>query len=305
MPLCKHCGSSKVQKRGKSKQGKIKIKCHECKRYSETIELQSKGSKNTYRSARILLLDIETLPGEFYAFDPKVEYLSPDKKIKDWSISCYAAKWLFEPEIMGEVVTRQEAFDRTEASILEGIWELMDEADIFVTQNGNNFDLRKIKTKFIKYKFPPPSKTLSVDTLQVARSEFGFTYNRLDELGQEFGIGKKIDMVFNDWKMCLTNDDSAEVYLRNMLAYCKRDVAPLLEDVYLHMLPWIPNHPNLGLYTEHDGDVCPKCESQNLKWGEKYPTPQGMWEGFRCMSCGAIGRGKGKEHKIKGVNLTN
>lgn len=276
---------------------KIRYECGDCGRFPSYL------SPSSYRTARILLLDIETLPGEFYAFDPKVEYLSPDKKIKDWSISCYAAKWLFEPEIMGEVVTKQEAFDRKELSILEGIWKLMNEAHIIVTQNGNNFDIKKIKTKFIKYNFIPPSKFLSVDTLQVARSEFGFTYNRLDELGQEFGIGKKIDMVFNDWKMCLTNDDDAEDYLHNMLTYCKRDVAPLLEDVYLHMLPWIPNHPNLSLYTDQDEEVCRNCESSDLSWGEKYPTPAGIWKGWRCNSCGAIGRGKGKENKIKDVSL--
>src|SRR5690242_9742355 len=74
----------------------------------ENVEKYTKPYR--FRSAKILLLDIETLPGEFYAFDPKVDYLSPDKKIKDWSISCYAAKWLFEPEIMGEVVSAEEAF---------------------------------------------------------------------------------------------------------------------------------------------------------------------------------------------------
>lgn len=267
------------------------------------IQTKETHTQNRFRSARILLLDIETLPGEYYAFDPKVEYLSPDKKIKDWSISCYAAKWLFEPEIMGEVVSAEEAFNRDETSILKSVWKLMDDADIIVTQNGVGFDIPKLNTKLIKHGYIPPSKFLNVDTLRVSRSVFGFSYNRLDEVGQEFGIGKKIEMVFNDWKMCLTNDISAEEYLQNMLIYCKRDVAPLLEDVYLKMLPWIPNHPNLNLYVEHDADVCPKCESQDLRWGNMYPTPQGLWKGWRCQSCGASGRGKGKEHKIKGTNL--
>lgn len=263
------------------------------------------GDRNEYRSAKILLLDIETLPGEFYAFDPRVDYLSPDKKIKDWSISCYAAKWLFHPEIMGEVVSAGEAFNRQDGSILPSIWHLMDEAQIVVTQNGLNFDIRKLNTKFLTHGYKPPSKYLNVDTLKVAQSVFGFNYNRLNELGQEIGIGKKIDMNFADWKQCLTNDSAAEEHLQRMLIYCKNDIAPLLEEVYLHFLPWIPNHPNLGLYTNLDGDVCPKCESQDLEWTEEYPTPAGLWEGFRCMGCGTTGRGKKKHHKITSVNVAS
>lgn len=261
--------------------------------------------RHRFRSSRILLLDIETLPGEYYAFDPKVDYLTADKRIKDWSISCYAAKWLFEPEIMGESVTPQEAFDRTEASILGGVWKLMDQAHIIVTQNGVNFDMKKLNAKFIKAGYAPPSKYLNADTLLTARSVFGFSYNNLNELARELGIhDEKIKMSFVDWKNCLTNDRPARDSLDYMLAYCKKDVAPMLEDVYLKMLPWFPNHPNLGIYTNHDADVCPRCESQDLKWGLEYPTPQGLWEGFRCNACGVIGRGKGKEHKIKSAQVT-
>lgn len=256
------------------------------------------------RSAKILLLDIETLPGEYYAFDPKVDYLSPDKQIKDWSIACWGAKWLFEDEIMGVRVTRKEAYDRKDISILEPIWSLMNDAHIVVTQNGINFDHKKLNSRFIENQIKPPARFLKVDTLETAKKVFGWSYNRLDELGQKLGIGKKIDMSFVDWKKCLTNDDDADVALDHMLTYCKRDIAPLLEDVYLAMLPYMENHPNLNVYTDHDSDVCPKCESFEITWNEKpYATPQGLWESFRCQTCGAIGRGTRKEHNLKKTGI--
>lgn len=268
-------------------------------------ETKVKGVKHR-RSARILLLDIETLPGEFYAFDPRVEYLSPDKMIKDVSIACWAAKWLFEPEIMGETVNEWDAYQRKDDTVLDGIWKLMNEADIVITHNGLKFDIPLLYGRFVSHHMAPPTKFQNVDTCQVSRNVFKFSYNRLDELGQRFGIGKKLDMSFVDWKNCLTNDKTARNALENMLTYCKNDIAPLLEDVYLAMLPYIPNHPNLGLWNlEDEGDHCKNCESKDLKWEEKaYATPQGLWKSWSCNTCGAVGRGVGKENKLKSVSLT-
>jgi hypothetical protein len=268
-------------------------------------KITTKKAKN-FRSARILLLDVETLPGEYYAFDPKVEYLSPDKQIKGVSISCYAAKWLFEPEIMGEVVKAREAYERSDWSILGGIWKLMNEADIIITHNGLNFDIPLLYGRFVTNKMMPPTKFQNIDTCKTSKNVFKFEYNRLDELGQRFGIGKKLDMSFTDWRNCLTKNKKAEKALQNMLTYCKNDIAPLLEDVYLSMLPYIPNHPNLGLWNvEMDKDCCKNCESTNLLWNTKpYATPSGLWMSWRCQSCGAVGRSTNRKDKIKSVSLT-
>jgi transposase-like protein len=298
MPSCRYCGSSNVIRRGKLDTGKTKYRCKDCGRWGNT------GGPRNVRSARILLLDIETLPGEYYAFDPKVEYIAPIMQIKDWSIACYSAKWLFEDKVMGQTVTAQEAYDRQDSSILGGIWKLMNEADIIITQNGIKFDIKKLNTRFVLNKMMPPARFLNVDTLRTARDVFGFTYNRLDELGQKFGIGKKIEMSFRDWKNCLTNDSKATQSLKLMLEYCKNDIAPLLEDVYISMLPYITNHPNLNVYTISDQHVCPKCESTNMVWSEKpYATPQGLWESFRCQACGSTGRGTKTEHRVKSVSI--
>lgn len=298
-PHCKVCGG-KVQWRGTSKkklfsvtQSQKRYQCTNCGAWDATPPKHD-------RPARILLLDIETLPMEYYVWRPEENYLQPDMQIKDWSIACWSAKFLFEKEIMGETVTPKEAIERRDGSILKKIWELVNEADVVVTQNGIKFDLKRLNTRWIAYGYKPPSQYLNVDTLLVARQKFDFTYNRLDELGEKFGIGRKTKMVFDDWKKCCTGDKK---YLQKMLDYCKRDVAPLLEDVYLHLLPWMENHPNMNIFTDHDGDVCRNCSSTHLSWNTEYKTPQGLWVGYRCNSCGAIGRGTSKMHNIKKANV--
>lgn len=294
--ICRHCGSTQLVKRG-TRHGQFKsvarYRCSDCGKYTSSQPIRTV-------SARILLLDIETAPGEYYSWSRDPQYLSPEKRIKDWSILCWGAKWLFEPEIFGETVKPKEAIERTEKSILGSIWKMMDEAQIIVTQNGIRFDIKRLNTKFIKYGYPPPSHYLNVDTLKVAKEIFDNTYNSLEEMGKDLlGLDEgKIKMNMGDWKQCVTGNQE---YLDKMLAYCKNDVAPLLEDVYLVMRPWIRGHPNLNLFTNQDKDVCPACESDDLRWGEEYITPQGLWMGFRCNSCGALGRGTKKIHSIKKV----
>lgn len=300
---CKHCGNTEFQKRGKIGRKFLgmtltvnRYQCKNCLRYVQSNPVYG-------RSAKILLLDIETIPGEYYAYDPDPGFIQPDMQIKDWSVVCWAAKWLFDSEVMGQVVTPKEAIARREGSVLEKAWRLMDDADVIVWHNGSKFDMKKLNTKFLIYGYPPPSVYLGVDTLKTAKETFSFSYNRLDELGKELGIGTKHKMIFENWKRCAEGDKE---YLDKMLYYCKNDVAPLLEDVYLKMLPWMKNHPNLGLYADTDRDVCPRCESRELSWGNKdYPTPMGLWLGFRCNACGAVGRGHGADNKIKAVHISS
>jgi hypothetical protein len=249
-------------------------------------------------------MDIETLYMEVRGiWDLKHnDYIQPDRITKDWSILCYAAKWLFEPEIMGQVVKPQEAIERSEASIIGGIWKLLDQADIIITQNGINFDIPRLNGKFLKYGYTPPSEYKIVDTLVAMKKKIYLPSYKLDFVARYIlGIDGKIKMTIGDWDKC---SEGNKVALQNMLAYCKKDVAPLLEDLYLILLPWIPNHPNMNVYTIHDKDVCPKCESTDLNWSEKpYATPQGLWNSFRCGACGATGRGTIKEHNIKKVHI--
>lgn len=291
---CNNCGSKNLIKRG-VRSSRIRYQCKACGHYQSGVPTHK-------RTAKILLLDIETLYMEVRGiWDLKTEYIQPDRVVKDWSILCYAAKWLFEEEIMGEVVTPKEAICRTEKSIIKGIWDLMNQADIIVTQNGISFDIPRLNTKFLLHGYPEPSHYLCVDTLRVARDRFHFTCNRIDDLGKRvLGLPGKTKMTIDDWDNCADGKKDA---LDKMLFYCKNDVAPLLEDLYLKFLPWIRNHPNLNIYTDHEGDVCPKCESTDLRWGDTYKTPQGLWDAFRCNACGAIGRGTKKLHSIKKAEI--
>jgi hypothetical protein len=238
---------------------------------------------------KILIFDIETAPMEVYVWHLWKNVVGPDMVIKDRSILSWSAKWLFESEIMGERVTTEEAHNRTDESILSGLWFLLNEADIVVAHNGNSFDVKIANGRFAVAGLHPPMPYKSIDTLLYARKVFNFPSFKLDCLNGYFGLDLKMDHEgMGLWKKCVNFNEEA---MRTMLKYNKRDVA-ILEELYLKIRPWLKGHPNLGLYIDTDEQVCSNCGNEDLSWEGAYFTPAGKYRTFRCEQCGAIGRSR-------------
>jgi DNA polymerase elongation subunit (family B) len=239
--------------------------------------------------ARILLFDIETSPMEVYVWQLfKNNYIDPRSVIKDWSTLCWSAKWLFEEKVMSGVVTPDEAINRSDASIIDELWSLLDEADIVVAHNGAKFDVRKMNARFALNGLNPPMPYRVVDTLRVARRQFNLSSYKLDYINQLFGLEKKTHTDFQLWKDCVHGDVNA---LMRMSEYCDNDVL-ILEELYVKLRPWIKGHPNVALYVDTDQERCTNCGNENLTWSGKYYTPAGRYRAFRCNDCGAVGRSR-------------
>ena len=249
---------------------------------------------------QILLLDIETLPMEVYVWGLKYnDYISPDNIIKDWSLACWSAKWLFDPAIESHSVTPEEAINRNDDSIVVRIWELLDRADIVITQNGKKFDLPKLNARFLKAGLPPPMYYQVIDTKEVLQKTFGLSSNKLDYATQFLGIDGKDDMEFQDWINCLQGGKAGQKALTKMRMYNEKDVL-IMEELYVRIRPWIKGHPNLNLYSIGKTNVCPNCGDIHLIWSGTYKTGAGLYRAFRCSRCGAIGRSTKKQFQVKG-----
>lgn len=253
------------------------------------------------QATKILLMDIETRPIKAWVWDVWKQDIHPSQVIEDWSILCWSAKWLFDDTVMGESVTPEEAKSATDGSILPGIWNLLNEADIVIGHNSKNFDIKRLYTRFFLAGMPKPMYFQNIDSLEVAKSNFSFTYNKLDWIGQITGVGRKIETEFFWWDKCASGDKK---YLDMMLDYNKQDVQ-LEEEVYMKLRPWMDKHPNLNVYSGTNFSVCPKCGTTNLHWNGKYATPLGLYRAFRCEDCGSIGRSTKKQYKIKSALVQN
>jgi len=251
---------------------------------------------------KILILDIETTPMEAYVWQTQVwkATVSDDQVISKWYMLTWSAKWLFSPEVMSMGLTGKEALKEDDTRLLKELWKLLDEADIVIAHNGDQFDIPNINTRFIIAGLPPTRPYQTIDTLKVSRSQFGFAHNSLNALAKQFGLDQKIETNFELWKRCKRGEDAA---LQEMERYNVHDTE-LLEDVYLKLRPWIKSHPNVGLYIETDHEVCPNCGGDHLTFIGHYYTQVGKYEALRC-DCGAILRRRANVYpKEKRTSLT-
>ena len=237
---------------------------------------------------RVLLLDIETTPLKFFGWGLGKQYVNYGQIIDDWFMLSWSAKWLFSSEMKSEVLTPEESINRDDSRIVKGIWQLMDDADIIIAHNGNDFDIKRLNTRFILNKMLPPMPYKTIDTLKVARRNFAFSSNTLDYLGKLTLNKQKIKTDFKLWVRCLLGE---QVALDYMLKYNEEDVL-LEEEVYLELRPWIRSHPNMALYMEAKEEVCANCGTKkDLDWEiGTYTTQVSQFTAFRCKNCGAISR---------------
>jgi DNA polymerase elongation subunit (family B) len=234
---------------------------------------------------KILILDIETTPLEAYVFQTQVwkARINDDSVISRWFMLTWSAKWLGSNKTMSMRVTGQEALEENDGRIVKGIWKLLDEADIVIAHNGDNFDIPNLNTRFLVNGLYPTKPYRTIDTLKVAQRQFGFTHNSLNALGRVFNLGEKIETSFSLWKKAKNGNEDA---LQEMEIYNRGDVE-LLEKVYLKMRPWIKRHPNVGVYMESTEKVCSVCGSEKLVPNGVYTTNSGVFTAYKCNDCGS------------------
>lgn len=240
---------------------------------------------------KILVLDIETTPLEAYVWSTQVwkARISDDLIISQWFMLTWAAKWLGEDTVMSMRLTGEEALAEDDGRITKGLWELLNQADIVIAHNGDSFDVPNINTRLIVNGLPPTKVYRTIDTLKVARKQFGFTHNSLNALGKLFNLGVKIGTNFDLWRRAKNGKDEA---LEEMEIYNQGDVT-LLEAVYLKLRPYIKGHPNLGIYSMMEDNQCGHCGSTNLAEDGSYLyTNTGKYVTFRCNSCGAVSKAR-------------
>lgn len=235
----------------------------------------------------IITIDLETSPQKGYFFGSKWE-TNIVSVTEHQVILSYSAKFLNGKQITKGLPDYRgyRMGSLNDKNIVKDIWNLLDEADVVITQNGRDFDHKVLNARFAYHGLTPPSPFKTVDTKVAAKSALRLPSNSLDDLCAFFGIGRKVPHEGIElWFRCMEGSKWA---WSTMKAYNAHDTA-LTEKLYLKLLPWIKNHPNLGMYT--DRPVCPNCmKGDRMQSRGPAINKTTKYNRFQCQYCGAWAR---------------
>lgn len=225
----------------------------------------------------LLTLDIETMPHLGYMWDLWNQNIGL-KQIKELGrVTCFAAK------IQGDFEVRYHSdFHDGHKRMIEKAHELLSYADVIVTYNGKAFDVRHLNREFLLQGLGPPSPYQHIDLYQVVKKHFKFASNKLDHVSDQLKIGTKVKHAgFDLWVDCMNGDIDAWDKMRE---YNMQDVV-LTEQLYLELLPWINNHPNINVYSPEAVEGCTRCGSMDFQERGTYENTFAIYKRFWCKDC--------------------
>jgi DNA polymerase elongation subunit (family B) len=254
---------------------------------------------------KILIFDIETAPKIAYVWRFFKENISAKQVKEHGHILSFAAKWLGEDEIFYE-----ENRKDNDKKIVSLMCDLLNQADMVVTHNGEQFDMKQVRARAVIHGIAPPSPVKIIDTLKIAKNEFSFPSNSLEYLTEVMGCKIKKDKHdkfpgFELWLECLKGNKEAWDEMKH---YNIRDILSL-EELYLKFRPYDTKHPNVVVFSDPSDKVCcPKCGSDQIHFRGYAYTNFGKYRKFQCTSCGGWGRSRytirGKDENLLGNLVT-
>lgn len=228
--------------------------------------------------AKIVLYDLEVTRSLVEGYGNRWDFRVV-KFIKPQVLMCYSWKELGEKNV--HFVSWHDF--KTYSDFVKSLHTLLDSADVTIAHNGGSFDDKMANRFFVLEGLAPPKPRKSIDTKREAKRWFRFESNKLDDLGQFLGLGRKETVGYADLEDDFMSDNPSKQTIKKMRKYNDQDVR-LLERIYLKLRPYMASHPNLGDMGSIDG-ICPKCGSGNLHKRGFNHKRSGSSQRYQCQNC--------------------
>lgn len=235
---------------------------------------------------KVLFLDIETSPNLATVWGIWNQNIAISQLIESSYTLCWAAKWQGSKEVMFDSVQKSG-----KRGVIKSIYNLLKEADVVIHYNGKRFDIPTLNKEFLLADLTPPSPFKQIDLYHTVRKKFRFVSNKLAYITEQLGFKGKIKTNHKLWLDCMNGDKCA---WKKMEAYNRRDITEL-ERVYKVVLPWIENHPNLGMFTESTRPACTNCGSTHLQARGMQRSKTQSYRRYQCTNCGTWTRSRFSE----------
>jgi hypothetical protein len=232
---------------------------------------------------KILFLDLETSPNLAHVWGLWDQNIAITQIERSTEVLCWGARWLGSDKVIFKSVHHHG-----KEAMLDELHKVMDEADVLIGWNSAAFDSKHIKREFIENGYLPPSPWIELDLMRIVRSQFKFPSNKLDYVAQKLGVGAKVQHSgFQLWLDCMAGIPKA---WKMMKEYQIQDVNLLL-DLYDILLPWIKNHPHVGV-SEGKPEACRNCGANDIRPNGSQTTGAGRYKKYKCGTCSAHHRGE-------------
>lgn len=228
---------------------------------------------------KILFFDIETSPVLAYTFGLFKTTIGLNQIVERPRVICWSARWYGEKR-----VKFMSEYHDDHQSMLQGLRDLLDEADIIVGYNSDSFDIPWMNEQFMTRGIPLPSPSQFVDLYKINKRYMKTPSGKLDYMAWNLLDERKVSHAgFQMWMDCLRGDDTAKARAwRDMKKYALQDTA-LLEPLFDKVRHWITN-VNFGLYSDIEF-VCTHCASENLQRRGFAYTGAGKFQRYQCLDC--------------------
>lgn len=235
--------------------------------------------------SNVLIIDIETSPILAYIWELGEQRVNLNQIHTDWEIMAWSAKWLDEKNVM--YYDKRNA--KSDKEILKPLWDLLDQADIVITQNGEHFDSRKINARFMLHGMTPPKPYRHIDTYRLVKKVAAFTSNRLEYLTDKFCVKHKKTSHskysgLSLWIECLKGNVNA---WNEMKQYNIKDVLST-EELYQKIRAWAPDSMPKVFPMTDDDSTCATCGYKGkMREGRDRVRKTGIYKQNSCVKCGS------------------
>lgn len=236
---------------------------------------------------KVLFFDIETAPMLGYVWSLWNNNVPLNMLHSDWYILSFAVSWADSEEV--HYYDNRHANDlEDDRTLMEILWDYLEEADIVVGHNIRKFDVRRIKARMIQHGIKPFSHVKIYDTMEMSKRNFDFPSHKLEYIAsilcpeneQKSKHSKYAG--FDLWKGVMNGDQEA---WDEMAEYCPQDVVTN-KAIFWKMYCWDNKAPNFEVYTGEEVDM--------TQWEDIgfYYTTHGKYKKYRHKDTGMQRRGK-------------
>jgi len=241
---------------------------------------------------KILVIDIETAPLVADLWSIWQNGVGLNQVKKDWHLLSFAAKWYGDEEVFYYDQSDERDIE-DDFNICHVLHDLLNQCDATLTQNGRKFDLKKINARFVINGLPPVRPSRVIDTLEIAKREFGFTSNKLEYMTDK--LCKKYKKLQHQkfpghllWTEVIKGNPEAWAEMKE---YNINDILSL-EELYDIIKPFSSKHTNVALAQDNGVPTCRICGGIHLSNSGDWHTSLSVYDLYRCDDCGAYSRGR-------------